>query len=197
MKTALIVMMIAMSANVFAADPISVSNQIPRNELSRIHAEAISTLTSKANESLKEFLLTEVQPALRGFSDKTKFEGCGELAFNSTTKQYSVMLFSSQSHLACVVNPDKVQVGFNAMNLTVHSHGQNHQFTMNRADKIFTNQVLSTRNPVVYGENLEHFSAADFSGGAGFLTTPTTVRFQNGSLASECDIKVAGCASNF
>lgn len=49
---------------------------------------------------------------------------------------------------------------------------------------------------MVAGENDEHFSETDFQGGAGFLATPTTVRFQNGA-DTECDIKVVTCAANF
>lgn len=195
MKTILMTALILVAANAFSAP---VSSTISAFRLHQLPVESVANLTSTSGESLKDFLLNDVRPALRNFSDKTKFEGCGELAFNSATKQYSVMLFSNKSHLACIADPNKVENGFVAMNLTIHSHGgQNDQFVMNRFDRIFTDEVNNPRALMIFGENVEHFSATDFQGGAGFLATPTTVRFQNGSAESECDVKVPTCASNF
>lgn len=194
MKTILMTALILVAANAFSAP---VSSTISAFRLHQLPVESVANLTSASGESLKDFLLNDVRPALRNFSDKTKFEGCGELAFNSATKQYSVMLFSNKSHLACVEDASKVLPGYNAINVTIHSHGVNKVFYMNASDKIFTGQEENDNLIPIHGENLEHFSATDFQGGAGFLATPTTVRFQNGSAESECDVKVATCASKF
>lgn len=196
MKTTLMTMtaLVLVAANAFAAP---VSSTISAFKLHQLPVESVANLTSAPGESLKDFLLNDVRPALRSFTDRTDFEGCGEVAFNATTKQYSVMLFSNKSHLACVTNPNKVETGFVALNVTIHSHGQEAPFAVNRSDRIFTGMENDGRPLMVGGENNEHFSGTDFAGGAGFLATPTTVRFQNGSADSECDVKVATCASNF
>lgn len=191
-KTAMMTALVLFAANAFGAP---VSSTISAFRLHQIHTETLPILTSTAGESLKDFLLNEVRPALRGYSDQSKLEGCGELAFNPATKQYSVMLFSSQSHLACVIDPSKVEAGFTAMNVTIHSHGGDGQFSMNRSDRVFTNESLNPNTVMVYGENVEHFSETDYQGGAGFLATPTTVRFQNGTAGSECDVKTPACAA--
>lgn len=194
-KTILMTAVLSMVAmNVFAA---SVSHTISAFNLSHVPVEAVSNLTSAAGQNLKDFLLNDVRPALRAFTDKTDLEGCGELAYNSATKQFSVELFSSKSHLACVVYPGKVENGFVALNVSVHSHGHEAPFAMNRVDRVFTGMTLDNRPLMIGGENNEHFSATDFAGGAGFLATPTTVRFQNGVAGSECDVKVATCAAKF
>lgn len=194
MKTTLMTALVLVAANAFAAP---VSSTISAFNLHQLPVEVVSNLTSTSGESLKDFLLNDVRPALRSFTDRTDFEGCGEVAFNATTKQYSVMLFSSKSHLACVADPNKVEAGFTALNVTIHSHGKEAPFAMNRSDRVFTGMQTDGRPLMIGGENNEHFSGTDFSGGAGFLATPTTVRFQNGSAESECDVKVTTCASNF
>lgn len=194
MKTALITALFLVATNAFGA-PVSAT--ISAYRLHQLPVVAVASLTSTSGESLKDFLLNGVRPGLRAFTDKTDFEGCGELAFNATTKQFSVLLFSTKSHLACVVDPAKVAAGSVALNVSVHSHGAEAPFTMNRADRVFTGETLDPRPLMVGGENNEHFSATDYAGGAGFLATPTTVKFQNGTEGSECDVKVATCAANF
>jgi len=193
MKIALMMFLSMVATTAFAG---GVSSTISAYNLNKVRPQTIFTITSTSSESLKDFLLNNVRPALRSFTDKTLFEGCGEVAFNASTKQYSVMLFSNKSHLACVIDPNAVAPGFKSMNVTIHSHGGNGQFAMNRADRVFTGMVNDPRSLMMGGENLEHFSPTDFQGGAGFLATPTTVRFQNGA-DTECDIKVAACAANF
>ena len=197
MKAKTILMTVALSmvaVNAFAA---SVSSTISAFKLSHVPSMAISVVTSEPGQELKQFLMNQVRPALRDFTDKTDLEGCGEIAFNSATKQYSVMLFSSKSHLACVVDPNKIQAGFVALNVSIHSHGVPAPFTVNRADRVFAGLENDNRPLMIGGENDEHFSGTDFQGGAGFLATPTTVRFQNGSAGSECDVKSADCGNNY
>jgi len=191
---AFVIALVLVTANAFAAP---VSSTISAFKLSHVPSVAVSVVTSEPGESLKQFLMNQVRPALRGFTDKTDLEGCGEVAFNSATKQYSVMLFSSKSHLACVVDSNKVEAGFSALNVSIHSHGFPSPFTVNRADRVFTGLENDSRPLMIGGENDEHFSATDYAGGAGFLATPTTVRFQNGSAGSECDVKTVTCATKF
>lgn len=194
MKTALMILLVMIASNAFAA---SVSSSISKFNLSHVPSEAVATVTSKPDQPLKDFLMNDARAALRSFTDKTDLEGCGELAFNAATKQYSVMLFSSKSHLACVVDPNKVEPNFVSLGVSIHSHGAEAPFAVNRADRVFAGLVNDSRPLMIGGENNEHFSETDYSGGAGFLATPTTVRFQDGSAGSECDIKNANCASNF
>lgn len=194
MKSASMIALAFVASSAFAAP---VSSTISAFNLHQLPVEAVSNLTSASGENLKDFLLNDVRPALRSFTDRTDFEGCGEVAFNATTKQYSVMLFSNKSHLACVTDPNKVEAGFTALNVTIHSHGHEAPFTMNRSDRVFTGMQMDNRPLMIGGENNEHFSGTDFAGGAGFLATPTTVRFQSGSAESECDVKTATCASKF
>lgn len=191
MKITAIAFVLAMSAGAAAASPVSAT--ISAFNLSHIHQVPVATLASSTNQTLNDFLLNDVRPALRSFTDKTDFEGCGELAYDSTTKTFSVILSSSQSHLACAVHPDQIVSGSVAMNATVHSHGHQEPFSMNHADKIFAGMQNDPRPIIVGGEDNEHFSPTDFAGGAGYLATPTTVRFQNGSAGSECDIKLPTC----
>lgn len=180
----------AIAGSVHAA-PVSAT--ISAYNLSRIHEVVIGTVTSQVGETLNDFLLNGVRPALRAFTDRTDFEGCGEIAYNASTKTYAVMLASSQSHLACAIHPDQVPAGYNALNATIHSHGKAEPFPMNTADRVFAGMQLDSRPIIIGGENNEHFSPTDFAGGAGYLATPTTVRYQNGNAQSECDIKDPTC----
>lgn len=82
MKTVLMTALILVAANVFAAP---VSSTISAFRLHQLPVESVANLTSTSGENLKDFLLNDVRPALRSFTDRTDFEGCGEVAFNATT----------------------------------------------------------------------------------------------------------------
>lgn len=142
MKTIAIAFALAAIAGSVHAAPVSAT--ISAYNMSRIHEVAIGTVTSQAGETLNDFLLNGVRPELRAFTDRTDFEGCGEIAYNPSTKTYAVMLASSQSHLACAIHPGQVPAGYDALNITIHSHGKAEPFPMNTADRIFAGMQLDS-----------------------------------------------------
>lgn len=61
---------------------------------------------------------------------------------------------------------------------------------VNKADKALMSpevagQLETARRRMFAGQNLFHFSPADYAGGAGYLATPTGVIYQHGDHASD------------
>lgn len=187
------VMTTAMAAFVAVCGSVHADPSAHRVDVSMLRPTHLADYQSASGQSLNDFLLS-IRASLRSYSDKHQVEVCGQLA-ESPDHRYSVMVYTDNSHLGCVSFSANVLPGYTAMPYTVHTHGGEGMFYMNRADRLLAFGISSASNGglvPIGGENLEHFSSLDFQA-AGFLATPTTVRFQNGTPHSECDVKVAEC----
>lgn len=147
--------------------------------MARLPYQALGTMTSEPGESRDHFL-ARVGLALRAFSDRTKFEACAEIGAAPGGQAWGVVIGSTDSHLGCVVENDRVPVGMTPTGITIHSHGGGAGFRMSKADKILAG-LDSVEHPIyINGEDLAHFSAQDFESGPGYLATPDGLRYQHG-----------------
>lgn len=153
----------------------------------------LETMASKPGQSFDAFL-GDVDHALRAFSDKTHFEACGELAETAGKTSFGVVITTNNSHLGCVIRIGLVPDGMTAIGVTIHSHGGQGQFDMNRADEKLAGvyDPTSIRRIPIAGENLYHFSPTDYAGGPGYLATPNSVIYQNGTPGEYTQVLATG-----
>lgn len=160
----------------------SVAGSIPafgvELDAARLPYEHIADATSQPGESEQAFLL-RIAPQLRAFSDKTGFEACGVIASDGRGA-FGVVLGSSLSHLACVNDHSRVPAGMTDTGETIHSHGRQGAFNMSKADKLLRGIEPGPDLVPVHGQDLGHFSRADYAGGAGYLATPDGLMYQHG-----------------
>lgn len=145
--------------------------------------EHLADLTSQSGETMEAFLV-RIGPQLRAYSDQTGFEACGQIASDGQG-HFSVILGTNHAHIACVNDPDRVLPGMTAVGETIHSHGLHKQFSVNASDKMLMAKEVREaldkgRRTLLGGQDLEHFSPADYASGPGYLATPTGLIHQNG-----------------
>lgn len=157
--------------------------------------ENLGTHVGAQPQTLDDFVL-EVRPLLVAYSKQTGFEACGAIAANADKSQYGIVIGTNHSHLGCVIYPDRVPTGMTYIGLTIHSHGLDRMFTLNRADRIFTHNTGDPSPIRCGGDNLYGFSETDFAGGPGFLATPKGVLFQRGEGTTENVAPAVAIAAN-
>lgn len=166
---------------------------ISQEHAAKLPYTTLGTMASTPGQSFDEFL-GEVGRALRAFSDKTKFEACGELAATSDKTGYGIIITTNKSHLGCVIRIGLLPAGMTKLGLTIHSHGGQGQFDMNRVDMKLAGvyDVASIMRIPISGENLYHFSPTDYAGGPGYLATPDGVIYQDGTPGKYTVVPVSG-----
>ena len=144
-------------------------------EQERMH---VAELTELRAGSLNE-LLAQAATFQRKFTDDTGFEACGAIATDDAG-QFGIVVTTNNAHMGCLNYHDRVPAGMHSTGLTIHTHGRDRTFRLNEADQLF---VGIPRDKTARGYNREavnHFSAGDYKGGAGYLATDDGVLFQNG-----------------
>lgn len=151
----------------------------------------LGEMTSNQGESLPAFL-ARVGERLRAFSDRTGFEGCGELATDGT--RYGVELGSNGSHIGCVIHTERVPASMHATGESIHSHGQDKRFCLNAADvEMFEPGAAMPVKPVCFmGQHLAEFSEQDYRSGPGYLATPSGILHQHGAGTVQLVIAYGG-----
>lgn len=153
-------------------------------DVSKLPYEHIADYQSQSGESLTVFL-ERVRPDMRAFSSKTGFESCGAIAQNADGSQFGLVLGSSDGHMGCAVYNDKVPAGMTSTGVTIHSHGRDGVFKVNKSDIAMMSpedagRLATARRTTFGGQNLFHFSPTDYAGGPGYLATPTGLAYQDG-----------------
>jgi hypothetical protein len=148
------------------------------SEVSDLPATVVCEVVGTAGDSLPDFLAATGH-VLRLYSGTTGFEACGMVA-RGASGTYAVVLSTNHSHLGCVIHHDLVPAGFVATGASIHSHGKKGSFRVNAADRAFRGETDDGRSHYIAGQDLNHFSPADYAGGPGYLATETGVIHQNG-----------------
>jgi hypothetical protein len=138
----------------------------------------LGEMTSNPGESLPAFL-ARVGEQLRAFSDRTGFEACAALATDGT--RYGVELHSNHSHIACVINAQRLPAGMHATGESIHSHPQDTQtYLLSAVDA----KLAGVPNPMtptrIKPDPTAAFSKWDYANGPGYLATPTGIIHQHG-----------------
>lgn len=156
----------------------ALSKTLTPEELSYLPYEHIANFTSQPGESEQAFLM-RIGPSLRAYSNKTGFESCGVIASDGKG-HFGVVLGSNHSHLACVNDESRVPKGMTSTGETIHSHGRQGSFNMNKSDKILSGIDAGSGLIPVHGQILDQFSPTDYASGPGYLATPTGLMYQHG-----------------
>lgn len=148
--------------------------------------EHVSDQVSQPGETKQAFLL-RMAPVLREWANQTGMEACAEIGA-SDDGRYGLVVGTNHSHLGCVIDPNRVLPGMHATNETIHTHGRGNAFSPNAADMVMmdaqtaqrVDAVRAMRRPLLGGQTLNRFSAADYASGPGYLATPTGLIYQHG-----------------
>jgi hypothetical protein len=148
--------------------------------------EHIADYTSNPGESEHAFLIRMV-PVFRAWANKTAMEACAEIGSDGAGR-YGLVVGTSRSHLGCVIDDARVLPGMAGTGETIHTHGRCAPFAANRADMVLmdpatasaVDAVRAMRRPLLNGQTLDQFSAADYNSGPGYLATPTGLIYQHG-----------------
>ena len=122
----------------------------------------------------------ELAPRLREYSDETGHEACGVIATDG--ERFGIRVGTSGSHIGCVNIHSNVPDGMTDTGYTIHSHGTDRPFNVNRADKLFIPESHHGRRRIE-GQVLDRFSPQDLLA-PGYLATPNGVIFQSGGVVS-------------
>jgi hypothetical protein len=182
---------IAPVAAIGADSPLNLT--ISQENAAKLPYTTLGTMASTPGQSFDDFL-GDVGRALRAFSDRTKFEACGELASTPDKSRYGIVITTNKSHLGCVIRIGLIPDGMAQLGVTIHSHGGQGRFDMNRVDMKLAGvyDVASIMRIPISGENLYHFSPTDYAGGPGYLATPDGVIYQDGTPGKYTVVPVTG-----
>lgn len=156
--------------------------------MNKIHALALaslafaggaqaSTLFEAVSEpgEAKSAFLHRVGAQMRAWSDDSRHEACAVIA--SDGARFGVIVTTSGSHIACVNNHANVPAGMTSTGETIHTHGVNLRFKVNRADA----KLGGLREGAsVSGQRMGVFSLTDYET-PGYLAAPGgALLYQNG-----------------
>lgn len=146
--------------------------------------EHLGDYISAPGESLHTFLF-RVRPDMRAFSEKTGFESCAAIAETTDGSTFGLVLGSSHGHMGCAVYTAKVPAGMTATGETIHSHGRDGVFRVNKSDRAMMSpedagRLETSRRTTFAGQCLTRFSPTDYATGPGYLATPTGLIYQTG-----------------
>lgn len=168
----------------FAHEPSPVERiQVPG--IGRLDYQRLFEEVSKPGETLDAFAL-RIGPRLRAYSDATGFEACGVLATDG--ERFGVVVGTNRAHIACANRSAFVPAGMKTTGETIHSHGLDSSFQVNRSDRLLL-RLPGTAMVTMSGQKLDAFSPMDFHGGPGYLVTPTGVLHQQGTASSVRDVR--------
>lgn len=174
MKLMTVLFGMTLSLGAFAGEMVQIEGlgKVPYEELFRAES---------AEGETKDHFVARVSPQLIDFSNRTGFEACGVIAHKNG--QYSIIVGTNQSQVACANFMGKVISGYAPTDDTLHSHG-NGGAKLNRTDMRFLGIKEDARSKrmfgTVYGQDRHQFSEVDLRGGAGYLATPDGVLHQDG-----------------
>lgn len=139
----------------------------------------LGEMTSSQGESLPAFL-ARVGVALRAFSDRTGFEGCAALATDGT--RYGVELHTNRSHIACVIDEQRIPAGMHAVGESIHSHPKDNQTYLLSAVDAKLAGIPDPMAPTrIKPDSTSQFSVWDYKNGPGYLAIPTGILYQHGA----------------
>ena len=155
---------------------LALSGQAVAGELPYEH---LFTEVSQPGESRDDFA-ARIAPQLRAYSDETGFEACGVIATDG--ERFGAVIGTSKSHIGCANYHGKVPEGMRSDNVTIHSHGGDRSFGVNKADRRFLGERLPSHVRSIHGQVLDQFSALDYAE-PGSLATPSGIIYQDGRVS--------------
>lgn len=184
-----LMMAISVHANASGAGNIQPSSaqapieQVLLPNIGKVDYQHLFSETSMNGESMDQFA-ARISGKFREFSDATGYEACGVIAENEMG-QFSVVVGTNFSHVACANFSSKVMAGYKPTLITIHSHGGEKTFAASKTDQaLLGKDAFGPRSRTslrVTGQKLSEFSKTDFSGGFGYLATPEGAIYQEGS----------------
>lgn len=166
---------------VLGSIPVSASNPQPyldeRGEWPRVF---ISEHVSQPGQSLEDFIMRDVGPALNEFTRQSGHEGCGVIGTDG--QRFSVRLTTDGVQHGCAINRGDLVEGHRYAGETIHSHPSVTRLRLTRRDRAWSAHY-SMGNPwtsEILNEGKSGFSDADYEGGPGWLVVQGRVLRQNG-----------------
>lgn len=149
-------------------------------ELRAIPRHILFTSMQQPNETRRVWLVG-VAARLSTWTQKTGFEGCGEIGVNKTTKKASIIIATNNAQVDCLLMPNRRLPDTIDSGWSLHSHPVHGCVSFNRIDR----RILRAENsPYAFHwhacGNTNRFSSQDISVGPGYLATHNRLLAQDG-----------------
>lgn len=144
--------------------------------------EPVSEHISEPGETLENFLMRDVGPALNSFTRETGHEGCGVIATDGA--RFAVRLGSDGVQHGCAIHLADVPTGFTSTREHIHSHPNMPILRLTRRDREWSAHHWSQSPPrELRNDGKAGFSPADYAAGPGWLVVSGRLMHQAGPRA--------------
>lgn len=151
--------------------------------LSALPYEGLGEHHSQPGETLAQFLLRDVAPAMATYTHRTGWETCARIA-KAADGTFGVRLSSNHVQIGCLAGQAGVPEDMTWTGETIHSHPDGLQLTLTDTDRAWAQAVgdTATARSKDFSVGLDNgFSAADFKT-AGYLVASGRLLYQPGRV---------------